>query len=446
VILFGGVNAPLYRVSAAGGTPTPVTNLDTSKGETTHRWPQFLPDGRHFLYVAGTPFGLKEDLKNSIIVGSLDSKESKLVLHTHSNAMYAAGHILFLRENTLMAQPFDTKRLQLAGDAVPIADPVQEDEAIIHSLFSTSQNSILAYLEGSGNTGRSLILTDRNGKKIGEVPGQEAYLAPRVSPGGNKLVYTLSASGYDVWSYDLDRGVKTRLTFGSAARQANISAVWSPDGKRIAFTSVREGKYGIYEKPINGSGNESVLLEGTEPLKYPSDWSSDGKFLAYHEMTNLGNRGFGIWILPLKGERKPYPFLQSTFVIQQAVFSPDGKWLAYCSNESGDMKVYVASFPGPGGKWQVSPGGGCVPRWRRDGKEIFYLSSDNKIMAAEVKAAGPNFEIGTARELFVTRPNRQYGGYDITADGRQFAIAYETEQPGALINLVTNWDAELKKK
>jgi eukaryotic-like serine/threonine-protein kinase len=440
VILFApAVNAPIHRVSASGGTPTPVTNLDTTKGETTHRWPQFLPDGRHFLYVAGSPFGLKEDPKNAIMVGLLDSKESKFVLHTHAGAMYASGHLVFLRENTLMAQPFDTRRLELTGDAVPIADPVQEEETTIHSLFSLSQDGMLAYLEGGSNTGRELILTDRNGKKIGEVPGQDAYSAPRVSPDGKRLAYTVSSSGYDIWSCDTDRGVKTRLTFGGSARQANISAVWSPDGKRIAFSSVRGGKYGIYEKPMDGSGNETMLLEGTNQLKYPNDWSPDGKLLAYQQ----ADQGiFGIWMLPVTGERKPYPFLQSTFTMRGAVFSPDGKWLAYCSNESGDVKVYVASFPGPGGKWQISPGGGCVPRWRHDGKELFFLSSDNKLMAAEVKANGSSLEIGDVRMLFETRPNGTFGGgYDVTADGRKFAIAYETAQPGASLTLVANWDA-----
>jgi serine/threonine protein kinase/Tol biopolymer transport system component len=445
VILFApSVNAPIHRVSASGGTPTPATKLDSTKGETTHRWPFFLPDGRHFLYVAGTPFGLKGDLKNAIIVGSLDSQERKEVLQTHSGAMYGSGQLVFLRENTLMRQAFDVRKLELAGDAVPIADPVQEDETIIHGIFCVSQNGTLVYLEGGSDVGRELILTDRNGKRIGELPGQEAYAAPRFSPDGKKLAFTISTSGYDIWSYDLDRKVRTRLTFGGSVRQANISSIWSPDGKRIAFSSVREGKYGIYERPVDGSGNETMLLEGTEQLKYPNDWSPDGKFLVYQQ-AGLGI--FGVWVLPLNGERKPFPYQTSSFTMRGAVFSPDGKWLAYCSNESGDVKVYVAAFPGPGGKWQVSPGGGCVPRWRRDGKELFYLSSENKLMAAEVKTNGSGLEVGDVRVLFEMLSNTNFGGgYDVTGDGKKFAIAYETGQPGALLTLVQNWDAELKKK
>jgi len=445
IILFAPTtNGPIYRVSAAGGTATQVTNLDPSKGEFTHRWPHFLPDGRHFLYLAGSPFGLIEEAKNSIMVGSVDPKESKFLMHTHGGAMYASRHILFLRESTLMAQPFDPKRLELTGDAFPIADPVQEDASILHSVFSPSQNGLLTYLEGSGSSDRELFVADRTGKKVLEVPGgPDAYLAPRVSPDGKRVAYTLAHPGYDVWTYDVARQVKTRLTFGAGNSQANISPVWSPDGKRIAYASIRGGKYALYEKSTDGSGNEELLLEGTLQATYPNDWSPDGKFLAYQQ-SEPGT--IAIWILPLSGERKPYPFLQTQFILQRATFSPDGKWLAYCSTESGENKVYVVPFPGPGGKWQVSPGSGCVPHWRHDGREIFYLTSDNKMMATEVTANGSSFEIGADHALFETRPNRMFGAYDITGDGQRFFVAYEPLQQNTAITLVLNWDAELKKK
>ncbi|HVS90119.1 MAG TPA: protein kinase [Candidatus Acidoferrum sp.] len=445
VILFAPtVNTPLHRVSASGGATTPVTTLDLSKNETTQRWPYFLPDGRHFLYVAGTPFAPKENPTNAILVGSLDSKESKLLLYTHSNAIYASGHLLFLRQNTLMAQPFDPRHLELTGDAFPIADPVQEDESTIRSIFSASQDGLLAYLEGTSGGDRQLIWVDRSGKKLGEMPGTGSYFAPRISPDGKRLTFTLPSSGFDVWSYDLARGVKTRLTFGSASAQANQNAVWSPDGRWIAYTSIRGGKFGLYQKPSDGSGSEEVLLEGIYQSRFPSDWSPDGKLLAYQG----ARQGIlSIWMLPLSGERKPYPFLSSQFTEILPAFSPDGKWVAYCSNESGELKVYVVPFPGPGGKWQVSPGGGYTPRWRRDGKEIFYLSSDNKVMAAEVKASGTSFEVGAVQPLFETRPSRTVinGSYDVTADGQRFVIAYEAGQPTAAITLVVNWPAEVKK-
>jgi eukaryotic-like serine/threonine-protein kinase len=444
VILLAPVaNGPIYRVSASGGTATPLTSLDSSKGETTHRWPQFLSDGRHFLYVAGTPFGFKSETKNAIVIGSLDSKESKILMQTHSGAIYSSGHILFLRESTLMAQAFDVKRLELIGNPIPVADPVLEDEATLQLLVSASQNGLLGYMEGTSNTARELLVVDRGGKNVGGMPGPDAYLGPRWSPDGKKLLYTLEAAGYDIWSYDIARQVKTRLTFASGSSQANFAAIWSPDGKRIAYASSRGGKFGLYEKPIDGAGNEKPLGEAKSQAVYPNDWSPNGKFLAYQRS------GLGItetWILPVAREGIPFAFQQSPFNILLSAFSPDGKWIAYCSNESGETKVYVMPFPGPGGKWQVSPGGGWAPRWRRDGKEIFYLSSDNKMMSAEVKANGSNFEIGAVKPLFETRPNRTYGGYDVSADGQRFVIAFETGQPNTAITLVVNWDAELMKK
>jgi len=444
VILFAPtVSSPIHRVSAPGGAATPVTSLDASKNEASQRWPNFLPDGRHFLYVAGSSFTPKESPTNSILVGSLDSKESKLLFHTHANVIYASGHILFLRQNTLMAQPFDAKRLELIGEAFPVADPVQEDEARFLGDFSASENGILTYADGTSGAGRQLLWVDRSGKKLGEVPGADAYGDPQISPDGKRLAFTLDAPGRDIWVYDIARGVRTRLTFGSPSSQFNSSGLWSPDGRQIAYTCVRPAKYGLCLRPSDGSGKEEVILAGTEYPRYPNDWSPDGKLLAYYE-TKLGV--LEIWMLPLSGERKPYPFLQSPFSQLGARFSPDGKWVAYFSPESGRAEVYVVPFPGPGGKWQVSTGGGTWPRWRRDGKEIFYLSPDNKVMAAEVKANGSSFEIGAVRALFETRPYRSGGAaFDVSADGQRFIVDYAGEQPTAAITLVVNWTADLRK-
>jgi eukaryotic-like serine/threonine-protein kinase len=444
VILFTpNLNVPLHRVSASGGTPVPVTSLDPSRVVTTHRWPQFLPDGRHFIYVAGTLYP-RENPTNDILLGTLDSKESKLLLHAHASAEYASGHILFLRQSTLMAQRFDVRHLELTGDAFPIADPVQETELILRSMFSASENGPLVYLEGTNSASRQLIWLDRNGKKVGEVPGADTYMGPRISPDGKKVLYTLTGPWFEVWSYDMALGLKTRLTFGTSSGRASLGPLWSRDGRRIAYTSTRNGKFGFYQKPANGSGNEELLLEENDSVKYPNDWSPDGKFLAFHQAPQGINE---IWMLPLTGERKATPFLQFKFTSANSTFSPNGKWLAYCSTESGDQKVYVVPFPGPGGKWQVSPGGGCYPRWRRDGKELFFLSADNKIVAAEVRADDSNFAVGAVNPLFETRVYRSnFGGFDVAADGQRFIVCYEPGQPNVAITLVENWDAELKKK
>jgi Tol biopolymer transport system component len=298
-------NTPLYRVSAAGGTATQVTTLDESKGEITHRWPQFLPDGRHFLYLAGSPYAPRETPTNTIMVGSLDSKESKILLRTHSNAMYTSGHLLYLRLNALMAQPFDVKRLEFTGEAFPIADQVAEYVTSIQGLFSAAANGVLVHAEASGED-RQLIWSDRSGKKVGEVPGTDAYGdQPRISPDGKRLVFQIVGSGVDLWIEEISRSVKTRLTFGSSSAQSDESAVWSPDGQWVAYTSIRAGKQGLNRKAADGSGNEEVLLEPQGQALHSADWSPDGQYLAFGKQ----NQGvWTLWMLPVYGERKPYAF------------------------------------------------------------------------------------------------------------------------------------------
>lgn len=296
-------STPLYRVSAAGGTATPVTALDPEKAESTHRWPWFLPDGRHFLYLAGNPLTPAGNPTNSIMVGSLDSKETKFLFHSHSNAIFASGHIVFLRESTLMAQPFDPKRLEFTGDAVPVAEQVGDVIPRVEGEFSASDNGVLAYL-GMGASSRQLVWFDRSGKQISAVPGSDTYSDPHISPDGKELAFALETPSSDIWLYDTARKVKTRFTFSSGSSTADMSPVWSPDGRRIAYTSIRNGRFGIYEKAADGSGQEETLVEPGPDQLYPVTWSPDGKLIAYVDW-ELGS-GAALWILPLQGDHKPY--------------------------------------------------------------------------------------------------------------------------------------------
>jgi eukaryotic-like serine/threonine-protein kinase len=453
VILFApDLFSAIYRVSAEGGPATQVTTLDRSKNERAHRWPNFLPDGRHFLYIAGVPFTPKENPTNAIMVGALDSKESKTLFSNYTNAIYVSGYLLFLRQNKLMAQPFDAKRLEFTGDPIPIADRVLSDETRIRGLFSASENSVLTYVEGSGDHDRQLVWVDRGGKQIGEVArGADSYADPEISPDGKRVLITLESGGSDLWIYDVMRAVKTRLTFGSALSQTNsaavlagvLSGVWSRDGRQVAYTSFRSEKYAICQQAADGSGKEEIVVSGMTPAVV-SDWSPDGKLIAYATWKQAGAPE-EIWILPLADPSKPYPFLQSDFDQGEARFSPDGKYLAYVSRESGRQEVYVVPFPGPGGKSQVSMGGGSWPRWRRDGKEIYFTSPDNKVMAAEVSLSGGRLVVGTAHALFETQPYRGSGvPFDVTGDGQRFLI--NRWEPPSSITLIENWDTELKKK
>jgi Tol biopolymer transport system component len=322
---------------------------------------------------------------------------------------------------------------------------VQDVATRVQGIFSTSENGVLAYAEAAQSGDRQLVWLDRNGKQVGAVAGTDAYSDPHISPDGKRLAFSLESPSFDVWVYDVMRGVKTRFTFSSALGTGNLAHLWSPDGRHIAYTSIRSGKFGIYQKAADGSGGEETLLEPTPEQVYPEDWSPDGKLIAYWK-SQAG--GAEIWILPLQGDHKPYPFLQSQSLQTTAFFSPDGKWIAYGSNESGRLEVYIRPFPGPGGKWQVSTEGGWYPHWRRDGRELFYVSADSRLMSAEVKTNGTSLEIGAVRPLFETRP--YYGlfsgnVYDVTADGQRFIVAYEPQQSNSAITLVVNWLADLRK-
>src|SRR5216684_724417 len=445
------VNSPIYRVSASGGPISQLTTQDPSKNETTHRWPWFLPDGRHYIFLAGSTFTPSDSATNSIMMGSLDSKETKLLFHTHYQAVYASGHMLFLRQSSLMAQPFDAKRFELTGEAVPIAEQVLEDSSIARAWFSPSANGLLLYAEGAAKN-RQLVWFDRSGKQVGAVPGDDAYAGISLSRDGKKLAYYLDGTGFDVWGFDIARGVKIPLTFGASSGQGNLYPVWSPDGKYVAYTSYRNGKYSLYQKSADGSGGETLLLEGIDHFRVPTSWSTDGKFLVYHEGVSGGTYangipgGWSIWILPLFGDHKTYPFIQSTFSAREASFSPDGKWLAYCSNESGEYRVYVVPFPGPGGKWQVSLGDGRGPLWRGGGKEIFYLSADNKLMAVNVETSGGSLAAGEARVLFDSHSYGVFGRYDASVDGQRFVVAYEgRNRTSTTLTSVVNWTADLKE-
>ncbi len=436
-------NSALQKVSASGGVPTAATVL--GQGETRNQRPSFLPDGRHFLFSA---VASGAGLGGPIYLGSLDSAERKLLINADSaNVLYTQGHLLFLRERTLMAQPFDARRLVLAGDAFPIADQIQTTPAgQPYGFFSASENGVLAYETGAATGNSQLVWFDRTGKQIGVVGDPAAYTDLELSPDGKRASVSIpdqAGNERDIWFYDLGRGLRTRFTFGPAEA---LTAIWSPDGSRVVFNSRRKGHYDLYQKASSGAGTEEALLEDNLD-KFPTSWSPDGRFILYITGAATVGTGNDLFMLPLAGDRKPLPFLQTQFNEAPGLFSPDGRWVAYRSDESGRNEVYVAPFPGPGGKWQISTAGGDWPRWRRDGKEIYYIAPDYKLMAAEVNGKGSSFEIGAVKPLLGTRLTlgARYQ-YDVSADGQRFLINSAPEQAAsAPITVVLNWTAGLKK-
>ncbi|MGH7599889.1 MAG: hypothetical protein ACREOI_26335, partial [bacterium] len=435
--LSGG--SPIRLLPAAGGAVTVVTKLDTARKEIAHYAPCFLPDGKHFLYFANTSAA---GAPNAIYVASLDLKVNKLLLPVASNVVYASGYLLFRRDRVLMAQPFDVSALELKGDAIPIAELGYD---IGPADFCVSENGILAYRSDASQDGSKLLIFDRGGKQMSAVGELDDYRGVRFSPDGQRVaadIFDSQTQQNDIWLYELRRGIRTRLTFNLATDRFPI---WSPDGNSIVFHSDRKGVFDLYQKASSGAGSEEIFFESKEN-KQPFDWSWDGRFIAYTTTGDPKTRG-DVWVLPLFGDRKPIPFLQTEFDEGYPYFSPDGRWIAYVSDESKQPEVYVRPFPGPGGTWQISTAGGTRPGWRRDGKELFYLSNDNKIMAVEINATGSTLEVGVVRSLFEAHPTIHAFNYDVSGDGQRFIVSSLVEsQAASSITLVVNWTAELKKK
>ena len=440
VILFGPGSKPIFRVAAGGGNPIAVTTLDQPSGELRHTFPWFLPDGRHFLYTAWS----SDSEKTGIYVGDLASKERRRVMYARSNAVYAPpGSLLFLRERTLMAQPFDAGKLETTGDAFPVAEQVDSTLRADVGEFSVSGNGVLAYTSGGAVGEVQLTWLDRSGKRLGTIgdPGYMQWAA--LSPDGATVAFDRRdpQTGYfDIWLHDLARGTDSRFTFNS---RDNQFPVWSPDGSHIAFNSDRAGNYGVYQKAIGGVVQESVLHKDGL-LRRPVDWSADGRYVFDETSVATSKTNDDIWVVPVSGDPKPYAYLQTEFRESSAKLSPNGQWLAYSSDESKRSEIYIATFPNPARKWQISTNGGEFPVWSRDGKELFYVDGNGKIMAAGISGSGGKLEAGVPKALFDVRLGNS-PRFDVAKDGK-FLVPLLVEQNASTpITVVVNWPAGLKK-
>jgi Tol biopolymer transport system component/tRNA A-37 threonylcarbamoyl transferase component Bud32 len=448
VIVFAPASgSPLHVVSENGGESKPVTTLDAKRGDNSHRLPFFLPDGIHFLFLARLANAQTAE-GNQILVGSLDGGEPKPIVRSPAAAEYASGRLLFLRDRALMAQRFDPSRLTLEGEPHPLVENVSILTGAAKANFSASQAGVLVAQTGAAVVlGAQLDWTDAAGKSLGALVDRAAYDEVAISPDGRSVAVTaidLKAGTHDVWICDVARNLKTRFTFEPGEE---LTPRWSPDGRSVVYVSSRGAQQGLYRKRVEGSGVEELLYT-SESVKLPSGFSPDGKLLAF---TELGaDTSFDVWILPLTGDRKPYPFLKTGFAETGAVFSPDGKWLAYASNESGRFEVYVTPFPGPGRKWQVSAQGGGYPAWRQGGREILYQElQSNRIFSVPVAFRGDTPDFGKAAELFVATPPLAgiAARFDSTADGKRFIVIRPNQaREGGALTLVVNWPATLGGK
>ncbi|MBI4908008.1 MAG: serine/threonine-protein kinase [Acidobacteria bacterium] len=441
VILFSRSNSsPLFRVPADGGEAKAATTLSKERSQTSHRWPHFLPGGKHYLYFAR---GVNVDAPKGIFLGTLDSSEAVPLLDDYSPVEYTEsstgeGFLLFVRSGNLMAQPFHRGRLKLTGGPFPVVEQVA-NSSTSRAQFSIAGNGILVFSKVAPlSIEARLAWFDRSGKRLNYV-GETGILGGRgafaLSPDGENVVLPRpqrGSQGRHLWRLDLARDVMTRMTFGD---EDDWDPVWSPDGARIAY-SHRNGK-GAWEVRVrmaDGSGKDETLLTQEHAIRI-SDWSRDGRFLLYYEL-NPKSRA-DIWVMPLTGARKPVLFLQTPFDEGHAIFSPDGKWIAYDSTESGTDEVYVQPFPATGAKWQISKSGGARSRWRADGKELFFRDEHGKLFSVDIKT-GSAFEAGTPKGMF-RRSGRS--GFAVTSDGQRFLMPASDSSDEEInpATVVVNW-------
>ena len=442
-------NEGIYVVSAQGGTPRKLTLRDESGAELEAYWPHFLPDGFHFLFV-GRRLGWEQQRPGSgsgyernIYVGDITSDKSRKVRLAYSRAEYAApGYLLFMQEGTLFAQPFDVGKLSIVGDATPIAERVRFHGPTAFAMFSSSQNGVIAYRTGGAQV--RLVWFDRTGRELEEAAERGEYdtIHFRLSPDARRLAVgaTDPVSGTladDIWIIDLPRKTGLRFTTNPGDEFAPI---WSPDGRRVVFSADWKAVPNLYEQKVD-SDTAETLLAPTGTVQAATDWSRDGRWILFHQRDPGGT--LDIWALPLFGERKPIQITRTPLFNEfHARFSPDARWVAYQSDESGRWEVYIQAFQGSGEKHLVSLGGGSLPCWRADGKELFYLSNDGKLVAVAVQS-GADLSLGSPHSLFVPKANVL--GYEASPDGQQFLIATPAGTPGQN-TVILNWPMELKGK
>ena len=439
----------IYKVSASGGPLTPATKLDPGK-HTTHRWPSFLPDGKHFLYL-GTNHNGGNPAENGVYYASLDGKENRIIMASDSSAEYSNGMLLFHAQSSLAAQPFDPASGKLSGDPVALVDKVYFDGGIWRTVSSVSQNGILLYQASAADaSGTQLVWTDATGKTTVPLGERGQFVDPKLSPDGSKIAVTYGDPARQIWIIDSVRGSKMRLTFDDSVKNA---PGWSPDGKMIIYqSSLGNAVHGTFQgeiwiKPANGSGaGEHITTVSSQSVNYPS-LSADGKYVAY--LQSDGPTGAKIIAMAMS-DRKP--FVVATPAAPQAniqyfSISPDSRWVAYTSTESGRQNVYITSFPHASGKWQVSTDIGDMPAWRKDGKKVYFIRyADGIIYECDVTPHADDLQISPPHPLFKATISALGRPFDVSPDGKRFLVDQAQQDTNNPISLIVNWPTELKKK
>ncbi len=441
IVLAPSAPTPLLRVPDTGGEPQQATEFDHARGDDRHRYPFFLPDGKRFLFWARS----SNREFTGIYVASLDSRKGRLVVKSEAMGQYAApGYLLTVQQGMLVAYPFDERSAQVRGNPIRIAESVLTGNPPGYAPFAVSGAKALAYSSPYAKS-RQLVWFDRSGRRLGNVGEPGDYSTPRLSLDEKRIAVAVreeSKTNTDIWIFDSARGAWSRLTFDPAGERAPL---WSPDGSRIVFASGTGGVLDLYEKPASGSGEPRLVVRSATD-KFPTDWTRDGRFLVYH--TFGASSTWDIWVAPTDGG-KPFPLFSSKFTEAQGQVSPDGRWIASTSDESGRLEIYVTQFPQKRGRWQISTAGGSQPWWRGDGKELFYLGPDQTLMSVAVRA-GDGFEAAVPTALFKANfpavVPAFWSNYVATADGQRFLVSELLPEATATpVNVVLNWPAGLKK-
>ena len=430
-------NHPIYQVAASGGEPAPLTNIDTEKQQSAHYYPDALPDGRRFLFYA---FG-KLPQYSGTYVGSMDSKDQRLLIQGIGEAIYRApGYLIYPREGTLFGQRFDTRSLESTGEPKRLAENLITNPIGHPAEFSASLNGILAYRTALSR-GRRLTWMDRHGNRLKVTSASGEIRDPRISPDGSRVLYWRfepgREGGGDIWMLDLDRDISSRVTFTGQTG----TSVWSPDGSRIAFST----RAGIAVQPVIGIRASEDLYTVPPGQQEVNDWSPDGQWIVY-EARSAPGATFDLWLLPTDNRRGPEVLRRSDFNERQACFSPDSKLVAYTSDESGRSEIFVQALSDPAERWQISSQGGYHPRWRHDGRELFYLSPDGNLMGVELTLR-PRLKAGAPYTVFdADWTDQRNSYYDSAHNGQRFLIVstvYADNPPP--ITVLTNWQALVQR-
>jgi hypothetical protein len=444
VIIFGSFGDALKQVPESGGVPERIAGVDLSSDAVGQYWPVFLPDGNHFLYLDWR-FATPAEHTNAVWMGSLEGEKARRLPLDSTNVVYAAGHLLFAREGDLFAQKFDAKRGELSGSALPVVRNIQYDAFVQAAAFSVSENGVLVYAPAGTGSNTELTWMDRRGKVVGTLGDPQEYLVPSISPDGKRVAVGIKPTNARerTWVYDVERSTRFPLQ-KSESGPTSYGPIWSPNGKQLAYRYLIGKGALVFIQPSDGSGDAKPFGQPYDEVAEVFDWSPDGRYLVLgrSKLMGLGNVHDSLQVVRMDEPGKPVLEIDNG---GNGRFSPDGHWLAYSDDDTGQL--YVIPFPGPGGRIAVTSEGGVEARWRGDGQELFYVADDLTMMSVKLRESAGEFRVLSSQPLFRMQMSANEKNYDVSRDGQRFLVTYRThKEQSASLTVITNWTAQLQRE